>query len=98
MAWAHPPPPLQCPLASQVCPVAQLPQEPPQPSEPHCLPPHCGLQTPPVTWHWLALLDHSVCTKNPATCWPWDSTSQMSPISPLLLSYQARLPIPTAAS
>lgn len=33
---------------------AQLPQLPPQPSEPHCLPPHCFVQHAPL-WHtWLA--------------------------------------------
>ena len=29
---------------AQYCPVAQLPQLPPQPSLPHCLPPHEGVQ------------------------------------------------------
>jgi hypothetical protein len=29
---------------TQLLPVAQVPQLPPQPFEPHCLPLHCGLQ------------------------------------------------------
>jgi hypothetical protein len=34
--------PLHWPLLLQVWPVGQVPQEPPQPSGPHCLPWHCG--------------------------------------------------------
>src|SRR5581483_11143459 len=44
-----PPPPLevQVPLALQVWPLAQLPQVPPQPSEPQVLPLQLGVQPPP---------------------------------------------------
>ena len=58
---------VHCPLAaSQVCPLAQLPQVPPHPSGPHDLPEHCGVQsgahftsTPPQL---LKLASH---------CLPW---------------------------
>jgi len=35
------------PAALHVCPEAQVPQVPPQPSGPQVLPVHCGVQTPP---------------------------------------------------
>ena len=41
--------PWQVPSAEQVWPDGQEPHDPPQPSEPHCLPVHCGTQP---CWHW----------------------------------------------
>ena len=59
---AHIAVPWHLPLASQLCPVGQVPHEPEQPSEPHCLLVHVGVQVPPVTMQLLALFDHCVCT------------------------------------
>src|SRR5579859_1913579 len=38
---------LHCPEPLHVSPPGHVPQLPPQPSEPHCLPEHCGAQTVP---------------------------------------------------
>jgi len=37
--------PTHCPAVLQVSPPVQVPQLPPQPSEPHCLPEQLGVQT-----------------------------------------------------
>ena len=42
-----PPPEVQVPLELQVWPLAQVPQVPPQPSEPQVLPLQFGVQPPP---------------------------------------------------
>ena len=55
--------PWHWPSAEQVWPDGQLPHEPEQPSGPHALPVHCGVQVvPPVTMQAPALFDHCFCT------------------------------------
>src|SRR5206468_745100 len=49
LSCAQAPPPTHCPPALHVCPVAQLPQDPLQPSGPHCLPLQLGVH---VATHW----------------------------------------------
>jgi hypothetical protein len=42
------------PVMSQTSPTSQVPQAPPQPSYPHSLPLHVGVQQPPATQIWFA--------------------------------------------